>query len=590
MPITVNGPNGVTINFPDGTDPDTINRVMSEAVGGGAAKAQPRRQPDMSAGEVASDVAKSAGIGVVQGGIGLATLPGNLEALGRAGINAAAGLVGAQPPVSGDTFLPNYNDWKGKVEGYTGEFYKPKTTLGEYARTGGEFASLALGGGGLAARGARVALPAAVSETAGQATSGTELEPWARMAGAFAGGRLPNTAARAITPAPQNAARRNAVQTLEREGVDAITAGQRTGNARLRQVEDATAMFPGGGGRATAMQQQAAEQFTAAALRRAGINADRAEPDVINAAFANIGREYQNFAHATSLPASSAVSRAFRAIGDRYITHTSDAMRINGVEALAAELARRFSNMPQVTGGVSGLTGAQYNAIRSELARAQRNFRNDPQANRALGDMIATLDNALVRSTPVGQRAAVRDALRDRNRRYRNLLIIEDAMTAAGEAAASGLISPAALKNAIKKNDKKGYTRNRNDMAPLARSGVEVLTPLRSSGTAERNFAQGVVSAPSAIGAGAVGVLSGGDPVLTLAGALAPPIIKAATARGIMSEPAQRYFGNQRVPQNIEPIPTRSVAPLAVTQFAQEPDIPLRGGSGPRYKDGRRVE
>lgn len=33
MAITVNGPGGVTINFPDGTDPDTINRVMREAVG-----------------------------------------------------------------------------------------------------------------------------------------------------------------------------------------------------------------------------------------------------------------------------------------------------------------------------------------------------------------------------------------------------------------------------------------------------------------------------------------------------------------------------------------------------------------------------
>ena len=32
MAITVNGPSGVTINFPDGTDPDTINRVMHEAL------------------------------------------------------------------------------------------------------------------------------------------------------------------------------------------------------------------------------------------------------------------------------------------------------------------------------------------------------------------------------------------------------------------------------------------------------------------------------------------------------------------------------------------------------------------------------
>src|SRR5665647_2370272 len=33
MPITVNGPNGVTVNFPDGTDADTIHGVMSQATG-----------------------------------------------------------------------------------------------------------------------------------------------------------------------------------------------------------------------------------------------------------------------------------------------------------------------------------------------------------------------------------------------------------------------------------------------------------------------------------------------------------------------------------------------------------------------------
>lgn len=46
MPITVNGPNGLTINFPDGTDPDTIHAVMSQATGGkGAGGAAPENGP-----------------------------------------------------------------------------------------------------------------------------------------------------------------------------------------------------------------------------------------------------------------------------------------------------------------------------------------------------------------------------------------------------------------------------------------------------------------------------------------------------------------------------------------------------------------
>ena len=95
---------------------------------------QPEQQK-MTAGEFAGDLAKSAGIGLVQGAIGLGTLPGNVEALGRAGINYGAGLLGVEPPVSPDTALINYNDFKGRAEQKFGEFYKPQSTAGEYFRT-----------------------------------------------------------------------------------------------------------------------------------------------------------------------------------------------------------------------------------------------------------------------------------------------------------------------------------------------------------------------------------------------------------------------------------------------------------------------
>lgn len=570
----VTGPDGARyeITAPDGaSEQDVLSYVQSQI--SSASVPQPK-QPEMSAGEVAADVAKSAGIGVVQGGIGLATLPGNLEALGRAGINAASGLVGAGPAVSGETFLPTYSDWKGRVEGVTGEFYKPRTTAGEYARTIGEFAPAAIGGpASLGARATRVALPAVVSETAGQATEGTSLEPWARAGGALVGGMLPNTAARVVTPAPTNPGRQAAVQTLENEGVTALTAGQRTGNERLRWIEDATAMFPGGGGRATAMQQQANEQFTRAALRRAGVNADRASPEAIDDAFANIGREFQNFAHATNVPGSQAAFNRFRAIAVDYRANTSNAMRVDRVGDLADELANRLSS-PQL-----GITGRQYNTYRSELTRLQRGMRNDPQANQAIGQMIEALDAAMLRATPVAQRGQVRHALQDRNRRYRNLLAIEDAVAYApgtgAYANAPGIITPNALKNSIRKLDKKGYTRNRNDMAPLARAGVEAITPLRSSGTAERNFAQSMVSAPaSAASSLMAGAMTGFDPLM-MAAAASPYFVSAATARGLMSGPMQRYFANQAIPQNVPRVPFMpnydqaqiGLLPIAAAQF-----------------------
>jgi hypothetical protein len=569
----ITGPDGATyeITAPDGaSEQDVLSFVQSQI--SSASVPQPKK-PEMSAGEVAADVAKSAGIGVVQGGIGLATLPGNLEALGRAGVNAAAGMVGAQPPLSSETFLPTYNDWKQWVEDRTGEFYKPKTTIGEYARTAGEFAPLAVGGpAGLANRAARVALPAVASETAGQVTEGTSLEPWARMAGAFAGGMLPNTAARVVTPAPASPSRQGAIQTLEREGVDALTAGQRTGSERLRWIEDASKMVPGGGGRATAMQEKAAEQFTAAALRRAGVtNANRATTEVIDAAFTDLGNRFNQLASRYDMVHSKKLSSDLRKTLDDYNAVTAEPFRTPLIKKVVDDFV---GNQSMVKGG--RIPGEVYKNARSQLSKAIPGLkRNDPNAVIAVRNIMDALDRQMEFSIRLKNPKDV-GAFRDTRTKYRHLLAIEDAISGAGEAATSGLITPAALRAAAKKQDKRAYVRGKSELGNLARAGVEAgLTPLRSSGTAERSFAQGVLSAPSAIGTGIAGFLSSADPWMMAAGALAPPLIKAATARGLMSGPAQRYFANQRIPHDVPRVPflpapdQRQVGllPIAAAQF-----------------------
>jgi hypothetical protein len=76
------------------------------------------------------------------------------------------------------------------VESYTGPFYQPKTIVGDYAQTAGEFVpgALAMPGGGLARSALRYGLlPALSSETAGQLTKATAAEPWARALGAILG-------------------------------------------------------------------------------------------------------------------------------------------------------------------------------------------------------------------------------------------------------------------------------------------------------------------------------------------------------------------------------------------------------------------
>lgn len=155
------------------------------------------------------DAAKSFGTGLAKGAIGVAGLPGVVADYGARGLDAATQYVGekfgADIPArkSEEPFL-GPEQIQRAIEGATGEFYKPKTTVGQYAQTVGEFAPAALLPGSAVARAGQVLAPALTSETAGQLTKGTALEGPARFAGALVGGigagmaARPGTAAQAI--------------------------------------------------------------------------------------------------------------------------------------------------------------------------------------------------------------------------------------------------------------------------------------------------------------------------------------------------------------------------------------------------------
>jgi len=121
--------------------------------------------------------------------------PGGMKMIGdanRAGLAAALRAGGAsQEQASGASRvvgggLPTTKD----IEATLGspKYHKPQTTAGEYSRTIGQFAPAALLPGSLATRAANAVVPALTSETAGQITKGSDVEPYARVAGALLGG------------------------------------------------------------------------------------------------------------------------------------------------------------------------------------------------------------------------------------------------------------------------------------------------------------------------------------------------------------------------------------------------------------------
>jgi hypothetical protein len=212
-----------------------------------SASAQPAlavgRRPltDYSTGEILGDAAKSFGLGVGQFGLQGAGLLGDTRETIANGVQRAAdyfapgsaqnagskvsAFLASYPLLAG----PTSSQIRSAVESYTGPFYQPKTIVGDYARTAGEFVpgALLMPEGSLATNALRYGLlPALTSETAGQLTQGTAAEPWARAFGAILGaapgalrdlpwergapkvaGPLPQSE---LSPAEQLAARRRA--------------------------------------------------------------------------------------------------------------------------------------------------------------------------------------------------------------------------------------------------------------------------------------------------------------------------------------------------------------------------------------------
>lgn len=166
---------------------------------------------------VAGDIAKSGGIGVAKGTIGLAGLGGDINSLISAAGHKAGDALGLSPttqnaigsgfntfkniagPAALNSSAPTSQQIQSAIESRTGQFYQPQTMAGRYAQTAGEFLPAAIGGP--ETLGARllkmVAAPAIASQTASELSAGTAAEPYARIGGAILGGA---GAARALAP------------------------------------------------------------------------------------------------------------------------------------------------------------------------------------------------------------------------------------------------------------------------------------------------------------------------------------------------------------------------------------------------------
>lgn len=409
-------------------------------------------------------------------------------------------------------------------------------------RVGQEFGAAAIPALGAAGRAARpiqmLAGEAALTAGSGAGAAAAEQvapdNPFAELLGQV-GGALgvsgaTRAAKRAITPFDTDPARAAAAGMLGREGVE-LTAGQQTGNKGLQYAESEL-----GGGTAQGMTERQAEQFTSAALNRAGIRANRASPEVMDNAFTTIGAQFDDLAQRSSMPLDRELGQELSDAINDYRDLVPEPMRAPVVE-------NSIAAMINAAQGGAMVPGAAYAALRSRIDRLARGAAKDPQMSDALYGIRNAMDNAVERYLAQADPGAL-NAWRQARGDYRNMLVLERAAQTGGENAALGLISPAQLRSAVQNiYGKRSFVRGRPDLSRLAQAGQATMTPLPQSGTAPRAAVQAVKGALPFAGAalGGGGTLGLG----ALAGAAAGAALPAIAGRAMLSGPGRRYLANR---------------------------------------------
>lgn len=555
---------GYVVTAPDGREYD-----VDAPEGASQAEIMARVQQHHTANvSTLGDVAKSAGVGVAKGAIGIPGFAGDVTGLAERGrdwvhkldpwlesqglIPKGTGQLYGQTMQGGSNPLPTSGDIQRQVEQTTGPFYQPQTTAGRYAQTAGEFLPMAATGpGGIARRAATGVSSGLASEAAGQYTEGTKVEPYARLLGALLGSGVPRLAAGAVTPLPSTAARQGAVDALNRAGVTDLTAGQTTGYFPLRKLESTAAEIPFGSRAAASMDESAKEQFSRAALRTMGADAERATPEVMTGAQQRLGQAFEDLAARNNLQYDQPFMNDLANVHNEYMRVLPNQQR---------EVINSYLN--DIHDARPSMSGATYQDTRSRLSRQANTVRQtDPAFSQALRGVRDALDDAMGRSVSPQDRAAWQQA----RRQYGNMRRVENAVAQSGE-----LITPNALATAAKTGRRGQYVRGEGDLDELAQSGKAVMTPLPNSGTPAG------IEALAALGGGYAGheILPG---LGGIAGAAAGMAIPAASSRVLMSQPVQRYLSNQVLAQALRDwqpsSPTGAIARAAVGS-----QLPRRAG------------
>lgn len=359
-----------------------------------------------------------------------------------------------------------------------------------------------------------------------------------QIAGYGAGSLVANGLARTVTPNPMSPEQVATRDYLQSEGVD-LSAGQATGNKALQYRESEL-----GGLSAENFMDNQGQQFTNAALKRIGVDAPRATPDVLNKAYVDIGNEFDRLALYTGqFPVDNVLQNELQSALDNYSDLVGASSQAPAVGNAIDDIITKSLSTPD--GVPPSLTGEQYKTIRSMIGDKARNS-SSSELSFALQDIQRALDDAVERHLAASSPDDV-GLWKDVRSKYRDFLTLERAASGAGEKAAQGIITPAQLTSALKQVEgRRSYALGRGDFSELARNGVSAMSPLPNSGTAQRTAARTFFTGMPTIAGALLGQQAGGGDLMAgLAGGFAGAAIPSQVGKALLSPIGRGYLTNQ---------------------------------------------
>ena len=321
------------------------------------------------------------------------------------------------------------------------------------------------------------------------------------------------------------------IDILKREGVDALTPGQKSGNTG--QLLEETTLAPTRFGASieqkmtTSRKQAQRALMQKAGFRASDANAGEISREALSNASQRFNNRYDDFFNRigkVDLDDPGYIGR-LRGLEKDYLSRLSVEQRPALKSALseAQELAKK------------GIDGRRFKQIRNELARRARNA-SDFETSNMFYKVIDTIDGEI--EARVGRQAA--KSFQKIRKDYKNFAAIRSAMKAGGPEPSRGLAPIASLNRA-------GQEIGTSDFGKLTNAMSAVLSATPNSGTASRSL--GAIRGTArrgALGVAATGQAAGlprainRDPTLGLsqrlpaAGLLALPDEEREELRGLL--------------------------------------------------------